>query len=55
MTFYGWQSARSTTRSYRSLVVATEPTSDARPVTVAEAKSTCASSTSPMTMTTSLV
>ena len=38
MTFYGWQSARSTTRSYRSLVVATEPTSDARPVTVAEAK-----------------
>jgi uncharacterized phiE125 gp8 family phage protein len=38
MTLYGWQYNRATSRSYRSLVVATEPTSDARPVTVAEAK-----------------
>jgi hypothetical protein len=38
MTLYGWQYNRATSRSYRSLVVATEPTTDARPVTVAEAK-----------------
>lgn len=38
MTFYGWQHNRITTRSYRSLIVATQPLEAARPVTVAEAK-----------------
>lgn len=36
MTFYGWQSARSTTRSYRSLVVSGAP--EVEPVSISEAK-----------------